>query len=196
MDRLIYTRDDRRQRVAAPPGGAVEQPGQRLDQRLSRPSCPPPRRCRCAATARPPACLHARGHRRPPGPARPGAAPPLAGRDGHRQRLVRGAGAWTASEAYTRNGSLEVGADGTLHDHHRPAGAVRTAARRSRCPMAPKLAIGSDGTVTARVGGSRRADRPPEDGHAHGRRPAAARRRRPVPRRLRQPAGQRRARRA
>ena len=115
MDHLIYTAMTGANAAAQRQAVLAEQPGQRVDATAFAPSCRPSARCRCAATAPAPGCSR---WRRPPGhDDTPGAdrSAPAATLD-----VAAQGNAWFAvqgldgTEAYTRDGSFEVSADGTL----------------------------------------------------------------------------------
>ena len=84
-------------------------------------------------------------------------------------------GAWLAvqgldgTEAYTRAGSLEVNADGTLVTTLRPDGAGRR--RAGQVPRDTVVSIAADGTISAgEANGRTSTDRPAQAGHAGRRR--------------------------
>ena len=168
MDRLIYTAMTGANAAAQPPGRAVQQPGQRLDQRLSRRAVHLPRRAAARRRRHHPR-VRAGSHRRPLGHARPGPA--------HRPQPGRHAtgNGWFAvqgldgTEAYTRNGALRsVAAGRHAEDQHRPARAVRR--RRARSPCPPELGHRHRRRRHHQRQGrqpARQQRGPPQAGHAH-----------------------------
>ncbi len=100
------------------------------------------------------------------------------------------------TEAYTRGGSLEVAADGTLTT--RNGLTVLGDGGPVQVPANSEVAIGGDGTISARVGNAKpsaigrlKLVTPRGATDSRRRRPVSSRQRRPVGRRDRAPAGRR-----